>query len=511
MTFSYVDLLIVVFYLAGTTALGFWIGRKQKDTTDYFLGSRHVPWIVVTLSIVATETSVLTFISIPAVAYQGNLTFIQIVLGYVLGRIAVAVLMIPAYYRGSIDTAYHFLGRRFGQAMRNVASVTFMATRLLADGVRLFAIAIPLTIIIKGSSSFDRLSDRQLYLVAIVLIGLVAMLYTSFGGIKSVIWVDLIQWTVYIGGALLAGMIILHQLPGGASEVLATIGETGKSQWFRLGADLTLRQFVKEPYTFITAVCGGAIFSLASHGTDQLIVQRVLTCGNIRSSQKAIVASGFAVLCQFLLFLFLGQLLYVFYHGQSIAELGLLRADGIFAKFIVEVVPTGVSGLIVAALFAAALSTLAGSLSSLSSSTVLDIYVPIFGRNKTQSQLLGVSRIVTLIWAALLTAVAIAFINLKGTVVETALGIASYTYGGLLGTFLLGLFHKKARQRDAIIAFFVALLTMTVLIQTVKIAWPLYTLAGSATAVIVGIVSSAFAKTKGPQLQEDEYEQRCLQ
>jgi SSS family transporter len=452
--------------------------------------------MAVTLSIVATETSVLTFISIPAVSYLGNLTFIQIALGYVIGRVVVALVMIPAYYKGAMETAYHFLGHRFGQNMRNVASITFMGTRLLADGVRLFATAIPLALIIKGSGFFSSLSDSQFYLISIVLIGCITVFYTSFGGIKSVIWVDMIQWTIYIGGAILAGIIILMKLPNGLNDVIELTVKSGKTEWLYLGTDLTLREFIKQPYTFITAVFGGAVFSLASHGTDQLIVQRVLTCGNLRSGQKAIAWSGIFVLFQFLLFLIVGLLLFTYYKGQDCQQLGVLRPDAIFPKFIVEVMPTGISGLIVAALFAAAMSTLAGSLSSLSSSTVLDIYVPVFGKDKSQAQLLTISRIVTFIWAVMLMGTAIVFINLKGTVVETALGIASYTYGGLLGIFLLGLFYKKAGQKDAIIGFIVALITMTILIRSINLAWPLYTLTGSLTTIAIGIISSIIFKSK---------------
>lgn len=496
MSFSTIDLLIVVLYMTATTALGFWLGRRQKTTTDYFLGGRHIPWFAVALSIVATETSVLTFIGIPAISYTGNLTFIQLVLGYMLGRFVVAAIMIPAYYRGSIETAYHFLGTRFGQKLRNIAGITFMATRLLADGVRLFATAIPLAIIIKGSGLFGGFSDRQFYVAAILLIGFMTMLYASFGGIKSVIWVDMIQWTVYIGGALLACVMIVKHLPNGLQDVFAMAAETGKTQWFDAGTGLTFSQFIKQPYTFLTAVLGGAVFTLASHGTDQLMVQRLLTCGSLRASQKAIVCSGIVVLFQFMLFLAIGLLLFTYYRGQDYHRLGLLRADGILPKFVVEVMPTGISGLIVAALFAAAMSTLAGSVSSLSSSTVLDIYVPVFGKDKSPAQLLTVSRLATVLWSALLTGTAIAFINLQGTVVETALSVASYTYGGLLGTFLLGLFCKKTRQIDAIIGFIAALTAMAALIHFIKIAWPLYTLVGSTTAVATGILSSILFKNK---------------
>ncbi|KPJ96620.1 MAG: sodium:solute symporter [Gammaproteobacteria bacterium SG8_11] len=496
MGFTTIDLIIVMVYLAASASVGVWIGRKQKNTTDYFLGGRQIPWFAVTFSIVATETSVLTFISIPAVSYQGNLTFIQIALGYVIGRILVALIMIPAYHRGDVTTAYHFLGNRFGQKMRNTSSITFMATRVLADGVRLFATAIPLALIIKGSGAFPQLSDGEFYAISILLIGILTMVYTYIGGIRSVIWMDVAQMIIYLGGAILAGVIILTKLPEGFASVSQWAAADEKLQWFYLGSDLAFGEFVKQPYTFITALVAGAVFSLASHGTDQIIVQRVLTCRNREAGQKAMFWSGIAVFLQFLLFLILGIMLYAYYSGAGYQELNLTRADGIFPKFIVEEMPVGISGLIVAALFAAAMSTLSSSLSSLSSAAVLDIYLPLAGKDKSDIQLLRTSRIVTLGWGVVLIGTAIAFIGLKGTVVEVALGIASYTYGGLLGTFLLGLLSKKALQRDAIIGFVSALIVMTFVIQTVQIAWPLYTVVGSFTTIAVGIVSNRLLKLK---------------
>lgn len=488
MGFSTIDIAIVVLYMAASAGIGAWIGRHQKDTTDYFLGGRQIPWFAVTFSIVATETSVLTFISIPALSYRGNMTFLQIVLGYVVGRILVALFMIPAYYRGEINTAYHYLGERFGQKMRNTASITFMATRVLADGVRLFATAIPLALIIKGSGALQGLSDGQFYALSILLIGIMTMVYTYIGGIRSVIWMDVIQMAVYMGGAILAAILILNQLPNGFSSVIEWAAREDKLRWFYAGKDLTPHDFIRQPYTFFTALIAGAIFSLASHGTDQLIVQRVLTCKDKSSSQKAISASGIAVLLQFLVFLFLGVMLFAYYDGVSYQDLGLTRADGIFPKFIVEEMPSGVSGLIVAALFAAAMSTLSSSLSSLSSAAILDIYIPIAGQGKSEAQLLKTSRLVTLAWGVVLVVAALAFIGLEGTVVEIALGIASYTYGGLLGAFLLGLISKKAKQRDAIVGFVTALVMMTVVIRTVQIAWPLYTVVGSLTTILVGVL-----------------------
>ncbi len=497
MGFGTLDVVIVVAYMAVSAAAGAWIGRKQTTTTDYFLAGRQIPWPAVAFSIVATETSVLTFIGIPALAYQGNLTFIQIVLGYVVGRILVAAVMLPAYYHGKITTAYHFLGQRFGRRMRNIASLAFMATRLLADGVRLFATAIPLAIIMQGTGLFSGISDSEFYALSIIMVGVLTMIYTYVGGIRSVIWMDVIQMAVYVGGALLAAGLIIHRLDGGIQAVFDFAGTDNKLQWFDSGLSLSFGEFIKQPYTFFTALFAGAIFSLASHGTDQLIIQRVLTCRDQRASQKAMVLSGVAVFFQFLLFLGLGVLLFAFYHGADFQDLGLTRADGIFPKFIVEEMPSGISGVIVASLFAAAMSTLSSSLSSLSSASVLDIYIPLLKRKKSESELLRISRMVTLGWGIVLIMTAIAFIGLQGMVVEVALGIASYTYGGLLGAFLLGLFNKSATERDAIAGFAVALVVMTLVIKNVQIAWPLYTVVGSATAVAVGTVTHwLFPETK---------------
>lgn len=490
MGFSNIDLTIVVVYMVLSAGAGAWIGRNQKNTTDYFLGGRQIPWVAVMFSIVATETSVLTFIGIPAIAYQGNMTFLQLAFGYVVGRILVALYFIPAYYSGEMNTAYHFLGIRFGQKMRNVASITFMATRVLADGVRLFATAIPLALIIKGSSVLTGFTDGQYYAVSILLIGVLTIIYTYVGGIRSVIWMDVVQMTVYIGGAILAGFLILNKLPNGFATVAEWAADDNKLQWFYAGSDLVWADFIKQPFTFFTALFAGAIFSLASHGTDQITVQRVLTCKDKKSSQKAIIASGFAVFLQFFLFLVLGTLLYAHYSGMSYQELGLTRADGIFPKYIVEDMPSGISGLIVAALFAAAMSTLSSSLSSLSSAAILDIYVPLAGKGKSDAHLLKISRLVTLGWGVVLIGAALAFIGLEGTVVEVALGIASYTYGGLLGSFLLGMMSKRASQKDAIIGFFSALVVMAFVIKTVQIAWPLYTVVGSLTTILVGFGSS---------------------
>jgi SSS family transporter len=497
MGFSVFDFVLVIVYLLVSVVFGAWVGRNQRNMEDYFLGGRQLPWLAVTFSIVATETSVLTFISIPAVAYGGNLTFIQIAFGYILARIVVSLIFIPPYFRGSLQTAYHYLGSRFGLGMRRTASVTFMTTRVLADGVRLFATAIPLALIVKGSGLFAASEDRTFYIISIIVLSFLTMAYTYIGGIRSVVWMDAIQMSIYIGGALLAVVVIIGKLPGGLVSVIEAAGPDNKFQWFDSGFGLAFGTFIAKPYTFFTALVGGAVFGMASHGTDQLIIQRVLTCRTQRDGQKAMIASGIIVTLQFVLFLIIGTLLFAFYGGASPEELGLTRADGLFPKFIVEQMPNGISGLIIAALLAAAMSTLSSSVSSLSSSTVLDIIANLSKRERTDAELLRLSRLVTLLWGGILAMTAILFVGLEGTVVEVALGIASYTYGGLLGAFLLGMINRRASQRDAMLAFILTILLLAVLIRSLQIAWPLFTLIGAVLCILIGSVASVILNPKG--------------
>lgn len=510
MEFGPIDYLVLVVYLVGVAIFGLKVSGKQTSTKDYFLGGKGIPWWAVLFSVVATETSTLTFISIPAVAYGGNLTFLQITLGYILGRVFVAIYFLPKYYEGDMYTAYQFLEKRFGPSMRNATSTTFMITRMLADGVRLFATAIPLAIILRLGGAFTGWGDLELYLISISLISVITLVYTFFGGIKAVVWMDVVQLGVYLGGALLAMFILLNKIPNGWSSVAAITEADNKFQIFRSGFDLPFKEFIRQPYTFITALIGGAVFSVASHGTDQLLVQRLLATGNLKSGQKALIWSGVVVMLQFGLFLVIGLLLYTFYEGVNPESLNLATNDEIFAKFIVEQLPVGISGLIVAALFAAAMSSLSSSLNSLASATNFDLYKPYFGKNNTEEQDLKNSRIITLIWGFILTGSAFLFAVLqlqageRPTVVELGLGIASYTYGGLLGSFLLGMFFKSSRTKDALIGFFTGLLALLFLVngpiqkilpgEGLIIAWPLYTLIGSLIVVSVGWVSSKVRK-----------------
>lgn len=513
MGFATIDYLVVILYLAGVTVFGIIISGRQRSTSDYFLGGHRIPWWAVLFSVVATETSTLTFISIPAVAYGGNLTFLQITFGYIIGRTAVSLVFLPEYYRGKLSTAYQFLGDRFGRSMRTITSTTFMVTRLLADGVRLFASAIPIAIIFRLAGI--KTSDLNIYLLSILIISSVTLVYTFLGGIKAVVWMDVVQMGIYIGGAFLAAGIILSRLPDGLGGAIQIAQGAGKLKLFDLGAGMNFRDFIAQPYTFFVALFGGAVFSIASHGTDQLIVQRLLATRNLRSAQKALIGSGFLVFCQFALFLFIGLLLFGFYNGQTPGQIGLVTTDEIFAKFIVEELPSGLSGLIIAAILAAAMSTLSSSINSLASSTTLDIYKPHWGKTNSPAKDLRISRMITIGWGIIITgsAFVFAFLQLQSSgerpaVVELGLGIASYTYGGLLGAFLLGILSPKLRRSDAVAGFFSGLIALIFLVkgpiqnllpgEGLIIAWPLYTLVGSLIVIIAGHLSSLFRKLRKP-------------
>lgn len=510
MLFGWIDYAVLVGYLGAVAFFGLKASGKQTSTKDYFLGGEGMPWWAVLFSVVATETSTLTFISIPAVAYGGNLTFLQITLGYAVGRVFVALYFLPKYYDGEMYTAYQFLEKRFGPSMRMATSSTFMVTRLLADGVRLFATAIPLAIILRFGGAFLEWGDFELYALAIAVISIITLFYTFLGGIKAVVWMDVVQLGVYLGGALLAMFILLAKLPNGWTTVQTYAATENKFQVIRWGFELPFREFIAQPYTFFTALIGGAVFTLASHGTDQLLVQRLLATGNRNAGQKALMWSGVAVMLQFALFLLIGVMLFAFYEGATPEQLGLATTDEIFAKFIVEQLPTGISGLIVAALFAAAMSSLSSSLNSLASATNFDLYKLLFKTQLTSEQDLKNSRIITLIWGVILSGSALFFAGLqlqageRPAIVELGLSIASYTYGGLLGAFALGMLFKTPRTKDALIGFFSGLTALLFLVngpvqnilpgEGLVIAWPLYTLIGSLIVILVGLLSTRIQK-----------------
>jgi len=467
------DYLIILSYLIGVALIGIFSGGKQKSIKDYFQGSKSVPWWAVCFSIVAAETSTLTFISIPGLAYVANLNFLQVTFGYLLGRIIIAFVFLPAYEKGELKTAYTFLENRFGGKTRSFASIVFLFTRIAADGVRLFATAIPLKLMLDIS-----------YPTAIAIIAFIALVYTYTGGVKGIIWVDVLQMFIYIIGAIISGIYLLNLIPGGWETVVATAAKSNKFSIFNLGFDKGFSGFFSQPYTLIGGLIGGAFLSMASHGTDQLIVQRLLSTKSLKDSKKAIITSGIIVIMQFAIFLVVGVLLYVYYGQLDI------KSDAVFPKFIIEVLPSGLFGFIIAGLLAAALSTLAGSISSLSSSSMMDLFLPFFGKNINENKQLTISRYFSIFWAFVLVGVAIFFMNTSQAVVELALSIASFTYGGLLGTFLLGILVKKAKQEDALAGFVAGIFVMISIISLKLVAWTWFTFIGvSATLFIGGLLS----------------------
>ncbi len=466
--FTGLDLAVLVLYLGGVTAWGAWLGRGQKGGADYFLGSRSLPWGAVLLSVVATETSTLTFLSIPGVAYTGSLVFLQLTVGYLLGRIVVAAVLLPSYFRGELPTAYALLQQRFGLGPRRFTSAVFMVTRLLADSVRLFATAIPLALITGWP-----------YWLSILVIGALTVVYTYFGGIKAVVWVDALQMCLYLAGALIAVAVLQAAVPGGWGAVLSSAGAAGKLRVLDLAPDLSVT------YTLWAGVVGGALFSMASHGTDQLIVQRVLSCKDLAAGRKALVGSGVAVMAQFLLFLLLGVGLWAFYQHRTFE-----RPDEIFARFIVTELPPGVTGLLIAAVFAAAMSSLSSSINALASASAYDFWAPLVDARNDDARLLRAGRAFTLLWSALLVGGAIVFIPLsKGTAaVEVALAIASIVYGGLLGAFGLGLFSRRADARSVITGMAAGIggVLLVWLFLRAQVAWPWFVLIGSVVTFAVG-------------------------
>jgi SSS family transporter len=489
-----IDLAVIVIYVVGCTALGAWMGARASGLKGYFLGESNIPAWAVMVSIVATETSTATFLSVPGVAYKGDCTFLQLPLGYILGRILVATLLLPSYFRGEIFTAYQVLERRFGGATRTTASILFLVTRTLADGLRLFLAAKVLEIITGWPISG-----------AILALGLTTIAYTYLGGMKAVIWTDVIQFAIYITGALIALYILVGMLPGGMEELLGRAQAAHKFRMFNFS--LTL----KEPFTFWAGLVGGMVLNTATHGADQMMVQRYLSARSRGQATGALLASGFVILAQFALFLFIGVSLYVFYQDYAprlAPDGGTLKPDEVFAYFIVHYLPAGgILGLVVAALFSAAMGTLSGSLNASASTTVNDLYRPLVP-NADEGQLLRLSRTLTAGFGALQMAVAAGATRLEDSVVNNALRIASFTTGLVLGLFLLGILTRKVGQSAALVGLLSGLAAVSAVAYTGLVAWPWYALVGSCTVFLAGNVAArvrplALGKTQPVGLQPD--------
>ncbi|MDD8017584.1 MAG: sodium:solute symporter [Bacteroidota bacterium] len=481
MGFSFLDYSIVALYLIGVTSIGTLVAGRQKTSQDYFLGGRKMSWWSVGFSIVASETSTLTFISIPGLAYTTNMHFLQLVVGYFIGRVLVSFIFIPAYYNGNLETAYDFLGKRYGMSLRKFTSSVFIVTRVLASGVRLFATAIPVHLITQLN-----------YPTCILLIGIFTLIYTYVGGLKAVVAMDVVQMFIYIGGAAASMMIIVHRLPNGWTDVVTYASANGMDKFSIVNTSFgnSFIDFLSRPYTLIGGLLGGTFLTMASHGTDQLLVQRLLGCRSKRESQRALLLDASLIVLQFAFFLLLGLCLFAFYGGASLSQLGVTSSDEIFPKFIVENLPSGIAGLVVAGVLASAMGTLSSSISSLASSTFLDLFRSTArGKNLDHTTELRWSKRFTLLWGIILIGGAMLFTDTKNPVVEIGLKIASFTYGGLLGTFFLGLLFKRTDQTDAYAGFIAGIATMIIVLTYTRIDFTWHTFIGCAATIIVGNLS----------------------
>jgi SSS family transporter len=463
-----VDLAILAVYLVGVALFGVWIGRGAETASDYMVGGRRIPWWLILFSIIATETSTVTFLSIPAFAYSRDMTWLQIALGFLIGRFVVASVLLPHYFRGDLYTSYEVLARRFGGNAQRVASGLFVVTRTLADGLRLFLTAIVLEEMTGIALSW-----------AVVAVGVTTILYTYFGGMRAVLWTDFVQFVIYVGGALLALWLLVGMQPGGLAGLVEVGEAAGK---FRL-VDLSLDW--REPYGLLAGLLGGAFITLGSHGVDQMMVQRYLCARDLRDGRRALTWSGFVVVAQFAIFLLIGIALFAFYQLHPPA-VPFERPDRVFARFILDEMPVGVVGVLLGAIFAAAMSTLSSSLNSCATTTTRDFVLPLASRAVSPRRELWLTRGFTALFGLLQVGVGIGGMWLRASVVEAVLGIAAFTTGIVLGVFFLGIFAPRVGERAALVGLVAGLAAMTAIYFVTPLAWPWYALVGSALTFACG-------------------------
>lgn len=490
------DLVIIFGYLIGITLFGIFYSGKQETTKDYFVGDRNVPWWAIAASIVATETSTITFISVPGIAFakNGNFEFLQLVFGYMLGRVVISLLFIPMYFKGELFTVYQLLGERFGSKVKMLASALFVIMRNIADGIRLLLTAIVLAAVYVAF--VPDANPNTIIVLSIILLGAVMIIFTFFGGMEAVIWVEVVQLGIYIFGAIAAAVVILNQVDGGMARVLELGSEFNKFQVFDFALDFT------KTYTFWGGLIGGCFLTMSTHGTDQYLVQRYLCTDKPSSASFALLSSGAVVLGQFIGFLFIGVLLFAYYQPFNAPEYLQIGTEGsklaatfpftggdkVFPDFITKYMPTGLSGLVVAAIFAAALSS---SLNSIAATAINDLYKP-FAKDKSDQNLLRKASILTVIVGVIQIVVAIAVKDAGSSALSQALAIAGLINGPILGVFLVGTFIKKANQTVALIAMLSSISLMLYIYFGTKIAFPWYAVIGSLTTLIVAFLASLF-------------------
>lgn len=464
MSLTWADYLVIGAYLLAITAFGSWFARFQKTTRDYFLTDRSVPWWAVCFTVVATETSTLTFIGIPAAAYSGNMTFLQLALGYVIGRVIVSLLFIPAYFRGDLFTSYELLQQRFGTRVKTLSAVIFLITRSLADGIRLFATALVIAVVTSVPVPW-----------VVLILGVAMIVYTVRGGVSAVIWTDVVQMFVYIAGAAAVAVSLLNRIPGGWAEVMSAGQAAGKFVVLDASFDLS------RAYTLWAGVLGGVALTLATHGTDQFLVQRLLSARSAREASRGLVLSGFIVFAQFIVFLLIGVMLFVYYQHTPLPQ-PLSRTDEILPVFVVSALNHGLAGFIVAAIVAAALSP---SLNAMAATTVNDFYLRYIRPDADQDTQMRVSRQATIGWGVVQLGVALGAQWMDRSVLDAGLAVLSFASGAVLGAFLLGTLLPRTSERDALIGMIVGLVVMTAVWAWTPVAFTWYVFIGAVTTCTV--------------------------
>lgn len=488
------DLVIIFGYLIGITAFGILFSGKQETTEDYFVGDRSVPWWAIAMSIVATETSTITFVSVPGIAFAkgGNFQFLQLVFGYLLGRIVISLLFIPLYFKGELLTVYELLGDRFGRRVKMLASALFVVMRNIADGIRLLLTAIVLAAV--WTSFYPNTDPATVIVASIVLLGLVMIVFTFYGGMEAVIWVEVVQLVIYIGGAAAAAVVLIQNIDGGLSGTIALGEQFNKFSVFDFGWDIT------KTYTFWSGLLGGCFLTMSTHGTDQYLVQRYLCTSKPFSAAAALLSSGLVVLGQFIGFLFIGVLLFAFYAPYKAAEyvqagvagsgiaatFPFLKGDQVFPNFITEHMPAGLSGLVVAAIFAAALSS---SLNSIAATAVNDLYKP-FAPEASDRKIVKIAGWLTVIVGIVQIVIAVGFMSSGESALALALSVASLINGPILGVFLVGTLIKRAKEVHALFGMIASICVMVYILLATKIAWTWYAFIGSLVTLIVAWLAS---------------------
>jgi len=487
------DLVIIFGYLIGITAFGIWYAGKQETTEDYFVGDRNVPWWAIAMSIVATETSTITFISVPGIAFAkgGNFQFLQLVFGYMLGRVVISLVFIPLYFKGELQTVYQLLGDRFGGKVKMLASGLFVIMRNIADGIRLLLTAIVLAAVY---TAFNPQTSPEVVIIgSILILGIVMIVFTFYGGMEAVIWIEVVQLVIYIGGAIAAAVVLVQNIDGGISGAIAAGQQFDKFSLFDFTLDFT------KTYTFWGGVIGGCFLTMSTHGTDQFLVQRYLCTDKPRAAITALMTSGAVVLGQFVGFLFIGVLLFAFYapynmegYATATGAFPFTGGDKVFPDFITQKMPTGLSGLVVAAIFAAALSS---SLNSIAATAVNDIYKP-YAKDKSDRHLMKIAGLLTVIVGIVQIAIAISLRNANSSALGMALSVASLINGPILGVFLVGAFLKGAREVHALMGMLASIAVMLYVLLGTKIAWPWYALIGSTVTVSVAFIATLIIRKK---------------